>query len=167
MLQRPHPRAAAVSTALPVGTRVARRCEPKAGNEPSKETPVEHASRNRDQIEARLRHRYVEIWTDVRRELQKHDGQQYEDLVQGAGDAVDDATADLLVDLNLAEIDRDIEEMRAVHAAIARLERGDYGICQSCGSEISAARLEALPQAAFCIDCQTRREKSTRSTPSL
>jgi RNA polymerase-binding protein DksA len=132
-----------------------------------KETSVEHASPDRNNIEARLRHRYLEIWTDVRRELQKHGDQQYEDLVQGSGDVVDDATADLLVDLNLTEIDRDIEELRAVQDAIARLERGEYGICQSCGTEIAAARLEALPQAAFCIECQTRRERSTTSTPSL
>lgn len=128
---------------------------------------MEHALPHRSEIEARLRHRYAEIWTDVRRELEKHEGQQYEDLVQGAGDPEDDATADLLVDLNLAEIDRDIEELRAVHAAIARLERGEYGKCQSCGTEISAARLEALPHAALCIDCQRRRERPTASTPSL
>ena len=128
---------------------------------------MEHASPDRNNIEARLRHRYLEIWTDVRRELQKHGDQQYEDLVQGSGDAVDDATADLLVDLNLAEIDPDIEELRAVQDAIARLERGEDGICQSCGTEIAPARLEALPQAAFCIECQTRRERSTTSTPSL
>ena len=128
---------------------------------------MEHASSDRNNIEARLRHRYLEIWTDVRRELQKHGDQRYDDLVQGSGDVVDDATADLLVDLNLTEIDRDIEELRAVQDAIARLERGEYGICQSCGTEIAAARLEALPQAAFCIECQTRRERSTTSTPSL
>jgi DnaK suppressor protein len=128
---------------------------------------VEPALRNRDEIAARLRHRYAEIWTDVRRELEKHEGQQYEDLIQGAGDAHDDATADLLVDLNLAEINRDVEELRAVHAAIARLERGEYGVCQSCGTEIPAARLEAVPHAALCVDCQARRERPTHSTPSL
>ena len=128
---------------------------------------MDQALPNRDAIAARLRHRYAEIWTDVRRELQKHEGQRYEDLVQGAGDTVDDATADLLVDLNLAEIDRDIEELRAVHAAIARLERGEYGICQECGIEIAPARLEALPQAALCVECQARQERPVPSTPSL
>jgi RNA polymerase-binding protein DksA len=128
---------------------------------------VEQAAPNRDEIAARLRNRYAEIWTDVRRELNKHEGEQYEELVAGAGDPHDDATADLLIDLNLAEIDRDIEELRAVHAAIARLERGEYGICQSCGSEIGAARLAALPHAALCIECQARSERAVDSTPSL
>ena len=119
------------------------------------------------QIETRLRHRYEEIWTDIRRELGKHDEQRYQDLVQGAGDPEDDATANLLVDLNLSELDRDVEELRAVQAALARLRRGEYGRCQNCGREIPRPRLEALPQAALCIDCQTRAEQSRVSTPSL
>jgi RNA polymerase-binding protein DksA len=124
---------------------------------------------NRAQIEARLRNRYAELWTDVRRELAKHDSQQYADLVQGAGDAEDAATADLLVDLNLSEIDRDVEELRAVNAAIDRLKRGEYGICRSCGLEIPAARLEAVPHAALCVDCQARAERieAPTTTPSL
>jgi DnaK suppressor protein len=128
---------------------------------------VEHPSNNRNEIEARLRHRYAEIWTDVRRELQKRDEQRYEDLIQGVGDIEDEAMADLLVDLNLAENNRDIEELRAVHAAIARLTRGEYGKCQSCGIEIPAARLAAMPQAELCVDCQSRRERPASSTPSL
>ena len=118
-------------------------------------------------IETRLRRRYEQIWTDIRRELGKHDVQHSLDIVQGAGDTEDDATANLLVDLNLTELDRDVEELRAVQAAIARLRRGDYGKCLGCGEEISPARLEALPQAALCIECQTRAERSRTSTPSL
>lgn len=118
-------------------------------------------------IEGRLRRRYQEIWTDIRRELDKHDEQHYRDLVQGAGDPEDDATANLLVDLNLSELDRDVEELRAVQGALGRLRRGEYGRCQDCGREIPQARLEALPQAALCIDCQTRAEQLRVSTPSL
>lgn len=118
-------------------------------------------------IETKLRRRYHEIWSDIRRELGKHDEQRYQDLVQGAGDREDDATASLLVDLNLSELDRDVEELRAVQGALGRLRRGEYGRCQSCGRQISPARLEAIPQAALCIDCQTRAEESRVSTPSL
>lgn len=118
-------------------------------------------------IETRLRRRYEEVWSDIRRELGKYDEQRFRDLVQGAGDLEDDATASLLVDLNLTELDRDVEELRAVQGALARLRRGEYGRCQRCGGEIPRARLEALPQAALCIECQTRAEQSHVSTPSL
>ncbi|MDY0251057.1 MAG: TraR/DksA family transcriptional regulator [Pseudomonas sp.] len=40
-----------------------------------------------------------------------------------------------------------------VQQALARLDAGTYGECEKCGEPISAARLEALPSAAFCIHC--------------
>jgi len=42
----------------------------------------------------------------------------------------------------------------AVDAALARLEAGTYGACTACGRAIAPERLEALPSAALCIDCQ-------------
>ena len=120
-------------------------------------------------IEAHLRRRYAEVWTDIRRELRKHGEQRYADLVQGAGDAEDAATADVLIDLNLAEIDRDAHELRSIQDALARLKRGRYGYCQRCASEISPGRLEALPYATLCIDCQAHieRMRASNPTPSL
>ena len=118
-------------------------------------------------VEDRLRRRYDELWQDVRRELAKHRGQRFTDLLQGTGDPEDAATADLLVDLNLAEIERDVDELRAVQHALVRLKSGQYGICQSCGGEIDPARLEALPYAVLCVRCQERAEHSRVSTPSL
>jgi DnaK suppressor protein len=128
---------------------------------------MQRALPDRNVIEARLRDRYLALWAEVGRELDKHEGEQHEDLVQGAGDAEDDATANLVVDLNLSEIDRDVEELRAVQDAIARLRRGEYGVCQSCGVDIPAARLEAIPEAALCVECQARAEHARTQTPSL
>jgi DnaK suppressor protein len=42
----------------------------------------------------------------------------------------------------------------AVDAALARLDAGTYGACTACGQAITPERLEALPSAALCIDCQ-------------
>ena len=44
-------------------------------------------------------------------------------------------------------------ELRAIKGALARIETGDYGRCQVCGAPISAARLDVLPDTAFCKDC--------------
>ncbi|HKY50245.1 MAG TPA: TraR/DksA family transcriptional regulator [Candidatus Limnocylindria bacterium] len=41
----------------------------------------------------------------------------------------------------------------------ARIDRGSYGICVDCGDRISEGRLEARPQAARCIACQTHLER--------
>jgi RNA polymerase-binding transcription factor DksA len=40
-------------------------------------------------------------------------------------------------------------------AAWARVEAGNYGLCQNCGRSIPAARLEARPAATLCVPCAT------------
>lgn len=40
-----------------------------------------------------------------------------------------------------------------VERALARIERGQYGICESCGEPIPVARLEVLPYATTCVAC--------------
>ncbi len=43
--------------------------------------------------------------------------------------------------------------------ALARLTAGTYGICQSCRQQINEARLEVLPSATLCVDCQRKAER--------
>jgi len=40
-----------------------------------------------------------------------------------------------------------------LQAALERIADGSYGVCAGCGGEISAARLEARPEATHCINC--------------
>ena len=55
---------------------------------------------------------------------------------------------------DLAQRDKDEQHLEAVDAALARLEAGTFGSCIRCGRPIAPERLEALPWAAHCIDCQ-------------
>lgn len=50
--------------------------------------------------------------------------------------------------------------LAAIDAALRKLytDPGEFGCCEDCGHEIEYARLEAVPQAACCIDCQVERE---------
>ena len=43
--------------------------------------------------------------------------------------------------------------------ALAKLDKGTYGLCEDCGDKIDRARLKALPSATLCIRCQKQREK--------
>jgi DnaK suppressor protein len=43
-------------------------------------------------------------------------------------------------------------ELDEVERALAKLDDGTYGACETCGQPIAPARLEAMPQARFCID---------------
>ena len=44
-------------------------------------------------------------------------------------------------------------EINKITAAIARIDSGDYGICNECGLEIKDSRMAVHPYAEFCIDC--------------
>ena len=62
------------------------------------------------------------------------------------------------------ELDMSLEEnvrlvLERVDDALAAIKGGTYGICKSCGNEIAKERLEAVPYAAMCVDCQRRQEK--------
>ena len=49
------------------------------------------------------------------------------------------------------------DTLRSVQYALAKFERGTYGICEGCGEKIDWARLEAKPEAQLCIKCAQRR----------
>jgi len=66
-----------------------------------------------------------------------------------------------------AEQERDIEELRAIAAAIARMADGRYGVCVDCGVDIPLARLVAQPTASRCVPCQQRFETSHRAVPRV
>jgi RNA polymerase-binding transcription factor DksA len=45
------------------------------------------------------------------------------------------------------------ETLGEVERALAKLDEGSYGTCDSCGQQITPARLEAMPATRYCIDC--------------
>jgi DnaK suppressor protein len=55
---------------------------------------------------------------------------------------------------DLALRDRAESQLTLVDDALARLDAGSFGRCVRCGRPIAPDRLEALPWAARCIDCQ-------------
>ncbi len=68
------------------------------------------------------------------------------DFEEQAVEAEDDEA--LLAQENLV-----IERIGAVRAAIRRFDEGKYGICLTCGENITPARLAILPEAIQCVDC--------------
>jgi RNA polymerase-binding transcription factor DksA len=48
------------------------------------------------------------------------------------------------------------ETLRDIEDALAKLDDGTYGRCESCGGEIGDARLEAMPAARLCMSCASK-----------
>jgi DnaK suppressor protein len=63
---------------------------------------------------------------------------------------------------DLALRDRATQQLELVDAALARLDDGTFGTCGRCGKAIGPARLEALPWAAHCIECQAIVDRERR-----
>lgn len=110
-------------------------------------------------LERKLRARQATLRGEIRAALAASSEERHRDLAGMVHDAADDSVADLLTDVNLTGMDRDARELTAVTAALARLAGGTYGVCIDCGGDIGYQRLEAQPEAARCIECETRRER--------
>ena len=51
-----------------------------------------------------------------------------------------------------------------VDQALRRLYRSEYGMCGVCSKEIGKARLDAIPHAGLCVECQEKQEKEANAT---
>ena len=85
---------------------------------------------------------------------------------QPPADEMDVARSLSEVETHAALFDRAQERLSAIDAAIARLEHGCYGTCARCGDEIPLARLQVIPFAQFCVDCQNEANTEARSGQS-
>ena len=116
-----------------------------------------------------LNERFFELREEVRQELLKTDDQTYIELAGQVHDLGEASVADLLVDLQLAEIDNHIREIREIDAALLRIAAGKYGVCRDCKSDVAVERLRAYPTARRCHRCEVVHEHNYvgKAGPSL
>ena len=95
----------------------------------------------------------------------------YIELAGAVHDTGEEAVANLLSEMELAQLRREVEEIGDVEAALERIREGTFGKCTVCGDAVDRERLDAYPTAKRCIACQTRHETARRggrdATPSL
>ncbi|MBB3224040.1 TraR/DksA family transcriptional regulator [Pseudoduganella umbonata] len=94
-----------------------------------------------------------------------------------AVEEVETSPADSASNRTLNQLEAEADELRqaqlsSIRHALAKFgsgedpgehgDAGDYGDCENCGEPIGYSRLEARPEARFCIACQTRLEQPRR-----
>ena len=114
--------------------------------------------------ETELRHRLYDEREHLQNEIfQRTQGDEVvlpvDPLHDPEGMASDDADAVADADRTHALARNSGILLREVNAAIQRLDAGTYGICVRCGRAISRRRLEVLPYASLCIECQEAAER--------
>ncbi len=83
-------------------------------------------------------------------ELVSHNSRDSEEL------AIERETDEVLEGMGLSGQ----QEIRAINAALQRVDAGEYGFCVTCGVVVSEERLDALPYTPFCRDCAAKTAKS-------
>ena len=82
------------------------------------------------------------------------------DAATEAGDDEADTSSKLFErEHELALSNNTRELLEQTEHALARIEAGTYGVCESCGKPIGKARLQAFPRATLCVACKQRQER--------
>lgn len=108
----------------------------------------------------RIARLYREVHSDVREEIAGGPLNQPD-----PGDVADESIATQLDDLKLNLDVRGAKLAQAMEGALGRIERGEYGMCEECGRQIELERLELVPWATRCADCQEALETKTQEHP--
>ena len=129
---------------------------------PSKVTEIAKKSEAREARNEALQTILIGKRQEVLRELQDNvnqyfiqDQQRYSDSV---GDVGDQALMNRERERSLVLMEMRNRKRQALDEALIRLREGSYGICQECGVDINDKRLQAVPFAKLCVECQSRAE---------
>ena len=117
-------------------------------------TPL--SDRQRDELQERLANRRQALRVEIQRELANSDDPRVTGFMNQLVATEDWVLADILSDLDIATVTRDVGELAEVDVALARIAEGSYGTCSDCGEPIGWPRLNAQPTAERCIVCQQK-----------
>jgi len=124
-----------------------------------KESPKEREERERrrEALQQILMRKRQEILKEIEGSLGQSLTEDQRRL-ESARDVGDQALMDLDRELGISLMEMRNRRRQAIDEALTRLNEGTYGICAECGVEISERRLEAVPFAKLCVECQAREE---------
>ncbi|MBI4367440.1 MAG: RNA polymerase-binding protein DksA [Deltaproteobacteria bacterium] len=78
-------------------------------------------------------------------------------------DEVDLASTEADQSLQLRLRDRENVLLKKIDKALKKIDEGEYGVCEICGEDIDAKRLEARPVTDLCIRCKEEQERVEKS----
>ncbi len=106
---------------------------------------------------------------EAQQELARWGQHPIAELTGEVPDVGDESVATALTDLEHTIVERHVEEIRDIDAALQRMRQHHYGRCLDCEEDIEPARLMAFPTAKRCVDCQSLREHTFahRATPTM
>ncbi|PIU18924.1 MAG: hypothetical protein COT18_09530 [Elusimicrobia bacterium CG08_land_8_20_14_0_20_59_10] len=83
-------------------------------------------------------------------------------LEPDGGDSIDQATQSLDKEILFELSDNERQILRDIEAALRKINKNTYGLCEHCKKRIEKKRIKALPSARYCITCQSGTERTRR-----
>lgn len=125
-----------------------------------KETAKEREAREQRQevLHKMLIGKRQEIIKEIEDSLGQSLTEDQQRRLESARDVGDQALMDLERELGISLMEMRNRRRQSIDEALTRLHEGTYGICAECGIEISEKRLQAVPFAKLCVECQSRAE---------
>lgn len=125
-----------------------------------KETAKEREARERRQevLQKMLLGKRQEILKEIEESLGQSLTEDQQRRLESARDVGDQALMDLERELGISLMEMRNRRRQSIDEALTRLREGTYGICAECGVEISEKRLQAVPFAKLCVECQSKEE---------
>lgn len=118
----------------------------------------EARERRRDALHQMLLRKRQEILKEIEGTLGQSLTEDQQRRLESARDVGDQALMDLDRELGISLMEMRNRRRQAIDEALTRLNEGTYGICAECGVEVSERRLEAVPFAKLCVECQSKEE---------
>jgi len=112
-----------------------------------------------DHFKQLLLERKKELWREVVEILEREAGEEYQDLIRTVKEEEDLALADIHEETLLSLLEPKVRELEEIEQALLRIELGEYGRCVDCGKWLRLGRLEIMPWAARCRECQEKWEQ--------
>lgn len=108
--------------------------------------------------------RKKKMWSDLRDELFRKLGKEYNTQFDNPRDIEEMALIDVIEDTGLAIADVRREELEKMDESLRKIEDGTYGVCEGCAEEIDEERLKVMPFATYCVKCKSDTETAKKPT---
>jgi DnaK suppressor protein len=87
----------------------------------------------------------------------EHDGREADE--EGTQDVADKAANSYTKEFLFHQSDENRRVLQLVNESLGRIKDGSYGLCVACHEEVQQKRLEAVPWARHCIECQEKQDE--------
>ena len=119
--------------------------------------PADTGALNRQEV-AEIAEELARMKTAITKNVE--DKKNLDLLEPEVGDSIDQATQSLDKEILFELSDNERKMLRDIEAALRKMEKGTYGLCEHCKKVIEKRRIKALPSARYCMICQSGSEKS-------